>query len=94
MIKPDKPDPTNKQLLAAINAVGRKVTKLMATLESIEALLGTLTTDLEALATSAKAEFAKLEAEVAAGQPTNLEPLATIIEGIDAKVKAAVVPST
>ena len=73
--------------------IEEKVETLMASVESIEALLATLKTDLEAKAAEAKAEFAKLEAEVAAGQPANLEPLATIIEGIDAKVKAAVVPT-
>ena len=65
----------------------------MASVESIEAQLVALTTDLEALAATATAEFTKLEEEVAAGTPPNLEGVKAAIEAIDTKVKAAVVPT-
>lgn len=66
----------------------------MATVDEVQAALATLTADLEGLATSAQAEFAKLEAEITAGTPPNLEPLKEAIDNIDAKVRAAVVPTT
>ncbi len=61
----------------------------MATVEEVQAALTTLTTDLEGLAATAKAEFAKLEEEVAAGKPPELTPLKESIEALDAKAKAA-----
>jgi ABC-type transporter Mla subunit MlaD len=86
-----KRKPTIRSLIQALT---RKVDHLMATVEEVQAALATLTSDLEGLATAAQAEFAKLEAEVLAGNPPNLDPLKEAIDGIDAKVKAAVVPST
>jgi hypothetical protein len=66
---------------------------MAATVEDLTTALTTLTTDLEGLATTATDEFAKLEAEVAAGQPVNLDGVAAAIAAIDTKVKAAVVPT-
>jgi uncharacterized protein YoxC len=83
--------PSVRQLLVTLT---RKVDKIMATVEEITAALATLTADLEGLASSAQAEFAKLEAEVAEGKPANLDPLKEAIDAIDAKVKAAVVPTS
>lgn len=65
----------------------------MATVEEVTTILTTLTTDLEGVATAAQAEFAKLEAEIAADQPVDLDPLKAQIEALDTKVKAVVVPT-
>ena len=62
----------------------------MATLEEVQASLTTLTTDLESLAAAAKAEFAKLEAELAEGhKEPELGPLKEAIDALDVKAKAA-----
>ena len=62
----------------------------MTTVTEVREALAALTTDLEADAAAALAEFQKLEAEVAAGNTTpELEPLKTAIEALDSKVKAA-----
>jgi hypothetical protein len=74
---------------ALILTLTKKVDKLMASVEEVTAALTTLTADLEGLATSAKAEFAKLEEEVAAGKAPELEPLKAAIEALDTKVKTA-----
>ena len=62
----------------------------MTSIEEVQASLDTLTTDLTAIAATAKAEFAKLEEELAAaGTPVNLEPLKASIDAIDTAVKSA-----
>lgn len=84
-------------LRSLIEALSRKVDSMATTVEEVQTALTTLTTDLEGLATTAQAEFAKLAQEVEAGnaQP-DLEPLKTAIEAIDSKVKSAAsdVPTT
>lgn len=87
-----KRKPSTRDLLVSLN---RKVDSMATTVEEVQTALTTLTTDLEGLATTAQAEFSKLEAEVAAGntQP-DLTPLKESIEAIDTKVKSAVVPTT
>lgn len=81
-------------LRTLVERLTRKVDHMAATVDEVQAALSTLTADLEGLAASAQAEFAKLEKEVSEGsaQP-DLGPLKEAIDGIDAKVKAAVVPS-
>ena len=71
--------------------IDRKQNRLMTTVTEVTEQLTTLTADLEADSTAALAEFAKLEKEVEEGKatPESLEPLKTLIEGLDAKVKAA-----
>ena len=65
----------------------------MATVEEVTAAVEQLKADLESKAAEAKAEFEKLEAEVAAGQPADLGPLKELVEGIDTAVKGAQVPT-
>jgi uncharacterized protein YaaN involved in tellurite resistance len=83
-----------RDLHRTLHRIERKADQIMASVDEVTAALTTLTTDLEGLATAAQAEFAKLEAEVAAGTPPNLDPLKEAIDAIDAKVKAAVVPTS
>ncbi len=67
----------------------------MTDVSEVTAALENLKADLEAKAAEATAEFQKLQEELeAAGHEVNLTPLKESIEGIDASVKAAVVPST
>ena len=82
-------------LLAEIRELRKETKAIMTTVDEVQAALTTLTTDLEGLASTAQAEFAKLEQEVAEGtaQP-DLTPLKESIEAIDQKVKSAVVPTT
>jgi outer membrane murein-binding lipoprotein Lpp len=84
-------------LRSLIEALSRKVDHMATTVEEVQASLTTLTTDLEGLASTAQAEFAKLEQEVSEGtaQP-DLGPLKASIDAIDAKVKSAAsdVPSS
>jgi uncharacterized protein YaaN involved in tellurite resistance len=87
---PRRRQPTIRQLIVNLT---RKVDRMAATLEDVTTALTTLTTDLEALATTAQAEFAKLESEVAAGTPVNLDPLKEAVDALDTRVKAAVIPS-
>lgn len=82
--------PTTRQLLQTIN---RKVDHLMTSVDEVTAAFTTLTTDLEALAATATAEFTKLETELSEGQAPNLTPLAEAISAVDAKVRSAVVPT-
>jgi hypothetical protein len=78
-------------------ATHRKVEELMTTEQ-----LTTLTTDLEADATAAQAEFTKRcwqgQPSLAEGKvtPESLEPLKSLVEGLDTKVKAAAseIPTT
>ncbi len=78
-----------EKVLRKLDHIERQIGKLMATVEEVTAALATLTADLESLAAAAKAEFAKLEEEVAAGTPVDLEPLKTSIEALDARTKEA-----
>jgi len=80
-------------VMDAVHRVERKVDQLMASTEELETLATTLKTDFEALAANAQAEFKKLEEEVAAGAPVNLDPLKASIEAIDTSVKAVVIPT-
>jgi hypothetical protein len=90
-VRPPRRKPPIRELLLQLIKQGDQI---MASVEDLQASLTTLTTDLSGLAATAKAEFAKLEAEVAAGTPPNLDPVKEAIDAIDASVKAAVVPST
>jgi hypothetical protein len=76
-----------------IEALNRKVDGMAVTVEEVQAALAALKADLEAKAAEAKAEFEKLEKEVAEGKPTDLTGLKESVEGIDAAVKGAVVPT-
>ena len=70
--------------------IDRKLDRLMTTVDEVQAALTTLTTDLEADAATATAEFTKLETELSEkGVEVNLTPLKEAVEGIDGKVKAA-----
>ncbi len=72
--------------------IDRKVDSLMTTVAEVQEAITTLTTDLEADAAAAQAEFAKLEKEVEEGHavtPENLEPLKAALEALDVRVKAA-----
>jgi uncharacterized protein YaaN involved in tellurite resistance len=90
----DETPQSSREIRESLHRIERKVDQIMASVDEVTAALTTLTADLEGLATAAKAEFAKLEAEVAAGTPVNLDPLKEAIDAIDAKVKAAVVPTS
>jgi hypothetical protein len=82
------PNP-EQQLLKDID---RKVDKLVTTVEEVQTAIAALTTDLEADAAAAQAEFLKLEKEVEEGKPVtgeNLTPLKEAIEALDARVKTA-----
>ena len=85
-----------KHVLRLLDEINKRTEKIMASVEEVTAALAALTTDLETLAASAKAEFAKLEEEVAAGKAPELEPLKAAIEALDTKAKAAAaeVPTT
>lgn len=87
-----------EKVLRHLDHIERQLKTLMTDVTEVTASLEVLKTDLEAKAAEAKAEFVKLEEELAAatagGEPPNLTPLKEAIDGIDASVKSAVVPST
>ena len=78
--------------LQLLRDIDRKVTQMAVTVEEVQAAIATLTSDLEADAAAAQAEFARLEKEVEEGKPVeqaNLAPLKEAIEALDARVKSA-----
>jgi len=73
-----------------LQQIDRKLNHLMTTVTEVQEAVTTLATDLEADATTALAEFTKLEAEIAEKAPeVNLTPLKESIEAIDTKAKTA-----
>lgn len=80
-------------VLRALHRLERKVDSLMATDQEVLDSVATLKTDLESVATAAQAEFAKLEAEVAAGNPASLDGIKAVVDSLDQTVKAVVVPT-
>jgi predicted nucleic acid-binding Zn-ribbon protein len=84
----DKPSRLERELQEL-----RKETKhIMTTAEEVKTAIAALTTDLEADAAAAQAEFLKLEQEVTEGKPVtqeNLAPLKEAIEALDGRVRAA-----
>ncbi len=103
--KPGSLSPSPGQLLHEIDErterhsrileyLAERTDAIMATLEELTTSFETLKTDIEAKAAEAKAEFAKLEEELAAaGTPVELAPLKESIDSLDAAVKGAEVPS-
>ena len=69
----------------------KKVDILMATDADVLASVEVLKTDLTAKVAEAVAELAKLEGEIT--NPAALDNIKSIVDGLDASVKAAVVPT-
>ncbi len=94
--KPKRHEAFQEKVLRKLDHIEAQNRSLMTDVAEVTAALENLKADLEAKAAEAQAEFEKLEQELeaAAGETPNLTPLKEAIDGIDASVKAAVIPST
>jgi predicted nucleic acid-binding Zn-ribbon protein len=79
-----------EKVLRKLDHIERRMSQLMTNVTEVTEAVEALTTDLEGLASTAKAEFDRLETELAEGKTeVDLEPLKNSIEALDAKAKSA-----
>ena len=79
-----------EKTLRKLDHLERRMSQIMASIEEVQEALATLTSDLEGLASTASAEFAKLEEELSAEKvEVDLGPTKEAIEALDSRVKGA-----